>query len=123
MGKFEEMVMFNIIDFDLFLLRCRKCDVLVDDINGGKLQCQSGCSIRQKFEAITVVNLARSCYQKINRSLVMAHSGANGSLISVAQMVVCIGQLAISNHRLQEHNISKKLVSFFTNRILFPGFV
>ena len=48
---------------------------------------------------------------KLAIPVVLAHSGANGSLINVAQMVVCIGQLAINNHRAIYH--FQKTCKFF----------
>ena len=49
----------------------------------------------------------------------MAHSGANGSLMNVAQMVVCIGQLAINNHRAIYH--FQKTCKFFLKIVFYSS--
>lgn len=87
-----------------------KCQQYITAMSEGKLQCQPGCSEEETLEAVILKELSvirdhagKACLKELPRSnspLVMALSGSKGSFINISQMIACVGQQAISGHRV-----------------------
>nr|CAD7197843.1 unnamed protein product [Timema douglasi] len=87
-----------------------KCGQYIQALQEGKLQCQPGCSEEETLEAIILKELSvirdhagKACLRELhpsNSPLVMALSGSKGSFINISQMIACVGQQAISGHRV-----------------------
>lgn len=86
------------------------CSEYIKKMEGGKLVCQPGCSEEETLEAMILKELSvirdhagKICLRELHRSnspLVMALSGSKGSFINISQMIACVGQQAISGHRV-----------------------
>ncbi|KAJ1529329.1 hypothetical protein ONE63_006119 [Megalurothrips usitatus] len=87
-----------------------KCQQYITAMSEGRLQCQPGCSEEETLEAVILKELSvirdhagKACLKELPRSnspLVMALSGSKGSFINISQMIACVGQQAISGHRV-----------------------
>lgn len=87
-----------------------KCQQFITAMSEGRLQCQPGCSEEETLEAVILKELSvirdhagKACLKELPRSnspLVMALSGSKGSFINISQMIACVGQQAISGHRV-----------------------
>ncbi|KAJ9598140.1 hypothetical protein L9F63_026756, partial [Diploptera punctata] len=87
-----------------------KCDDYIKSLEEGRLQCQPGCSEEETLEAVILKELSvirdhagKACLKELhpsNSPLVMALSGSKGSFINISQMIACVGQQAISGHRV-----------------------
>lgn len=87
-----------------------KCEEYIRQLTEGKLQCQPGCSDEETLESIILKELSiirdhagKACLNelpKTNSPLIMALSGSKGSFINISQMIACVGQQAISGHRV-----------------------
>ncbi|XP_063217430.1 DNA-directed RNA polymerase III subunit RPC1 [Bacillus rossius redtenbacheri] len=87
-----------------------KCDQYIRALQEGKLQCQPGCTDEETLEAVILKELSvirdhagKACLRELhpsNSPLVMALSGSKGSFINISQMIACVGQQAISGHRV-----------------------
>ncbi|OXU26333.1 hypothetical protein TSAR_003123 [Trichomalopsis sarcophagae] len=87
-----------------------KCTEYIRKMEAGKLPCQPGCSEEESLEAMILKELSvirdhagKVCLKELhpsNSPLVMALSGSKGSFINISQMIACVGQQAISGHRV-----------------------
>ncbi|XP_049812819.1 DNA-directed RNA polymerase III subunit RPC1 [Schistocerca nitens] len=87
-----------------------KCDAYIRQMHEGLLTCQPGCTEEETLEAVILKELSvirdhagKACLKELHRSnspLVMALSGSKGSFINISQMIACVGQQAISGHRV-----------------------
>ncbi|KDR18934.1 DNA-directed RNA polymerase III subunit RPC1 isoform X1 [Zootermopsis nevadensis] len=87
-----------------------KCDDYIRSLQEGRLQCQPGCTEEETLEAVILKELSvirdhagKACLKELhpsNSPLVMALSGSKGSFINISQMIACVGQQAISGHRV-----------------------
>ncbi|CAB0005729.1 unnamed protein product [Nesidiocoris tenuis] len=88
----------------------KKCDEFIKSQEAGRLQCQPGCTDEETLEAVILKELSvirdragKACLQELdpsNSPLIMALSGSKGSFINISQMIACVGQQAISGHRV-----------------------
>ncbi|KAK6169039.1 hypothetical protein SNE40_020167 [Patella caerulea] len=86
------------------------CDGYIRDLEDGKLQTQPGCSEEETLEAMILRELSvirdhagKACLRELHKSnspLTMAICGSKGSFINISQMIACVGQQAISGHRV-----------------------
>ncbi|GAB6022152.1 DNA-directed RNA polymerase III subunit RPC1 [Chamberlinius hualienensis] len=89
-----------------------KCEGYIKEYNDGKLQCQPGCSPEETVEAMILKELSiirdragKKCVEELPKSnspLIMAQSGSKGSVINISQMIACVGQQALSGHRVPD---------------------
>ncbi|KAJ8676229.1 hypothetical protein QAD02_012015 [Eretmocerus hayati] len=87
-----------------------KCSEYIHKMESGKLPCQPGCSEEESLEAMILRELSvirdhagKVCLKELhpsNSPLIMALSGSKGSFINISQMIACVGQQAISGHRV-----------------------
>ncbi|XP_067008979.2 DNA-directed RNA polymerase III subunit RPC1 isoform X1 [Anabrus simplex] len=87
-----------------------KCDAYIRSMEEGRLACQPGCTEEETLEAVILKELSvirdhagKACLKELhpsNSPLVMALSGSKGSFINISQMIACVGQQAISGHRV-----------------------
>ncbi|XP_067133403.1 DNA-directed RNA polymerase III subunit RPC1 [Centruroides vittatus] len=87
-----------------------KCDEYIQNLKEGKLQAQPGCTEEETLEAVILKELSvirdhagKSCLKELPKSnspLIMALCGSKGSFINISQMIACVGQQAISGHRV-----------------------
>lgn len=87
-----------------------KCDEFIQNLKEGKLQAQPGCTEEETLEAVILKELSvirdhagKSCLKELPKSnspLIMALCGSKGSFINISQMIACVGQQAISGHRV-----------------------
>ncbi|XP_038060034.1 DNA-directed RNA polymerase III subunit RPC1-like isoform X2 [Patiria miniata] len=95
---------------DLLTAGYTKCDEYINDLETGKLQTQPGCSEEETLEAMILKELSvirdhagKACLKELHKSnspLTMAVCGSKGSFINISQMIACVGQQAISGHRI-----------------------
>ncbi|XP_037084098.1 LOW QUALITY PROTEIN: DNA-directed RNA polymerase III subunit RPC1-like [Pollicipes pollicipes] len=88
----------------------RKCDDYIRQLEGGRLQCQPGCTEEETLEAVILKELSvirdhagKACLRELHKSnapLIMALCGSKGSFINISQMIACVGQQAISGKRV-----------------------
>lgn len=86
------------------------CNDYIKKMNEGRLTCQPGCTQEETLEAMILKELSvirdhagKACLKELdptNSPLVMALSGSKGSFINISQMIACVGQQAISGHRV-----------------------
>ncbi|XP_043579114.1 DNA-directed RNA polymerase III subunit RPC1 isoform X2 [Bombus pyrosoma] len=87
-----------------------KCTEYICQMEEGRLVCQPGCSEEETLEAMILKELSvirdhagKACLKELhpsNSPLIMALSGSKGSFINISQMIACVGQQAISGHRV-----------------------
>ncbi|XP_015123305.1 DNA-directed RNA polymerase III subunit RPC1 [Diachasma alloeum] len=87
-----------------------KCTQYIKQMEDGRLPCQPGLSAEESLEAVILKELSvirdhagKACLKELHHSnspLVMALSGSKGSFINISQMIACVGQQAISGHRV-----------------------
>jgi DNA-directed RNA polymerase III subunit RPC1 len=87
-----------------------KCTEYIQKMESGRLPCQPGCTEEESLEAMILKELSvirdhagKVCLKELhpsNSPLVMALSGSKGSFINISQMIACVGQQAISGHRV-----------------------
>ncbi|KAF3423619.1 hypothetical protein E2986_12478 [Frieseomelitta varia] len=87
-----------------------KCTEYIRQMEEGRLICQPGCSEEETLEAMILKELSvirdhagKACLKELhpsNSPLIMALSGSKGSFINISQMIACVGQQAISGHRV-----------------------
>ncbi|XP_058788636.1 DNA-directed RNA polymerase III subunit RPC1 [Phymastichus coffea] len=95
---------------ELLELGYSKCTEYIAKMEAGKLPCQPGCTQEETLEAMILKELSvirdhagKACLKELhpsNSPLVMALSGSKGSFINISQMIACVGQQAISGHRV-----------------------
>ncbi|KAK7791847.1 hypothetical protein R5R35_011050 [Gryllus longicercus] len=95
---------------DLLTAGYGTCNDYIQKMNEGRLTCQPGCSQEETLEAMILKELSvirdhagKACLKELdpsNSPLVMALSGSKGSFINISQMIACVGQQAISGHRV-----------------------
>ncbi|CAG0896236.1 unnamed protein product, partial [Darwinula stevensoni] len=88
------------------------CNEYIEDLKGGRLQCQPGCTEEQTLEAMILKELSvirdhagQACWKELPKSnspLIMAVCGSKGSFINISQMIACVGQQAISGKRVPD---------------------
>ena len=72
-----------------------------------------------------ISNHVAQTIDKSNHTIIMAESGAKGSLLNLAMMAACVGQQAIGGRRIRE-GYNKRTLSMFKKNELSPesgGFV
>ncbi|XP_023347954.1 DNA-directed RNA polymerase III subunit RPC1 [Eurytemora carolleeae] len=89
-----------------------KCDGYIAQLESGTLPCSAGCSEEETLEANILHELSTirdkagkaslTALHKSNAPLVMALCGSKGSFINISQMIACVGQQAISGHRVPD---------------------
>lgn len=99
-----------------------KCQEYIQKMKEGELSLQSGCSEEETLEALCLKELSvirdhagKACLQELhisNSPLVMAVCGSKGSYINISQMVACVGQQAISGHRVPDGFENRSLPHF-----------
>jgi len=87
-----------------------KCEDYIRQLAEGRLKSQPGCNPEESLEAVILKELSvirdhagKACVNDLpmtNSPLIMALSGSKGSVINISQMVACVGQQAISGHRV-----------------------
>ncbi|XP_043285852.1 DNA-directed RNA polymerase III subunit RPC1 [Venturia canescens] len=87
-----------------------KCKEYIRQQEEGRLVLQPGCSEEETLETMILKELSvirdhagKACLKELhpsNSPLVMALSGSKGSFINISQMIACVGQQAISGHRV-----------------------
>ncbi|XP_034935802.1 DNA-directed RNA polymerase III subunit RPC1 [Chelonus insularis] len=87
-----------------------KCTEYIREMEEGRLTCQPGCSPEESLEAVILKELSvirdhagKACLKELhpsNSPLIMALSGSKGSFINISQMIACVGQQAVSGHRV-----------------------
>lgn len=87
-----------------------KCTEYIRKMEEGRLPCQAGCSEEESLESMILKELSvirdhagKVCLKELhpsNSPLIMALSGSKGSFINISQMIACVGQQAISGHRV-----------------------
>lgn len=107
---------------DLLQAGYAKCDEYIRDLEDGKLKCQPGCSAEESLEAMILKELSvirdhagSACLKelhKTNSPLIMALCGSKGSFINISQMIACVGQQAISGHRVPDGFENRSLPHF-----------
>ncbi|PSN52693.1 DNA-directed RNA polymerase III subunit 1 [Blattella germanica] len=110
-----------------------KCDEYIRSLQEGRLQCQPGCSEEETLEAVILKELSvirdhagKACLKELhpsNSPLVMALSGSKGSFINISQMIACVGQQAISGHRVPNGFEDRALPHFEPKIPAAKGFV
>ncbi|XP_060879437.1 DNA-directed RNA polymerase III subunit RPC1 [Metopolophium dirhodum] len=103
--------------------------------NSKELKCQPGCNMDETLEANILKQLSgirdsvgKACLSELhftNGPLVMALSGSKGSNINISQMIACVGQQALSGHRVPDGFESRSLPHFkrFSKTPEAKGFV
>ncbi|XP_008558065.1 DNA-directed RNA polymerase III subunit RPC1 [Microplitis demolitor] len=86
------------------------CTDLIKQMEEGELKLEPGCSMEETLEAKILKELSqirdhagKACLKELHRSnspLIMALCGSKGSYINISQMIACVGQQAISGHRV-----------------------
>ncbi|MFH1376770.1 MAG: DNA-directed RNA polymerase subunit A' [Candidatus Woesearchaeota archaeon] len=112
-----------------------KVDQLIIQYNNGKLETLPGNTLTETLEIkiSEVLNKVRDkisnhvaqTIDKSNHTIIMAESGAKGSLLNLAMMAACVGQQAIGGRRIRE-GYNKRTLSMFKKNELSPesgGFV
>lgn len=87
-----------------------KCTEYIQRLEEGRLPCQPGSTEEETLEAMILKELSgirdlagKACVDELrptNSPLIMAISGSKGSFINISQMIACVGQQAISGHRV-----------------------
>lgn len=95
---------------DLVSAGYARCEEYIQQLKSGKLQAQPGCNEEETLEAVCLKELSvvrdhagKACLRelhKTNSPLIMAVCGSKGSFINISQMIACVGQQAISGHRV-----------------------
>lgn len=95
---------------DLVSAGYARCEEYIQQLKCGKLQAQPGCNEEETLEAVCLKELSvvrdhagKACLRelhKTNSPLIMAVCGSKGSFINISQMIACVGQQAISGHRV-----------------------
>ncbi len=101
-----------------------KVDKLVDAYNNGMLEPQPGRSLKEtlEVEAMRVLGRARDHAGQIasrhlgleNAAVIMARSGARGSMLNLSQMAGSIGQQAVRGERISRGYQGRTLTHFQT---------
>ncbi|XP_035735078.1 DNA-directed RNA polymerase III subunit RPC1-like isoform X1 [Vespa mandarinia] len=112
-----------------------KCTEYIQRMEEGRLACQPGCTEEETLEAMILKELSvirdhagKSCLKELhpsNSPLIMALSGSKGSFINISQMIACVGQQAISGHRVP-NGFEDRALPHFERRSKIPaakGFV
>jgi len=99
-----------------------KCDEYIAELEAGRLQAQPGCTEEETLEAMILKELSvirdhagKACLRelhKTNSPLTMAVCGSKGSFINISQMIACVGQQAISGHRVPDGFENRALPHF-----------
>ncbi|XP_074103416.1 DNA-directed RNA polymerase III subunit RPC1-like [Cotesia typhae] len=86
------------------------CEDLIKQMESGELKLAPGCSMEETLESKILKELSdirekagKACLKELHRSnspLIMTLSGSKGSYINISQMIACVGQQAISGHRV-----------------------
>ncbi|CAB0042436.1 unnamed protein product [Trichogramma brassicae] len=112
-----------------------KCNEYIKRMEAGKLACQPGCNEEETLEAMILKELSvirdhagKICLKELhpsNSPLTMALSGSKGSFINISQMIACVGQQAISGHRVPNGFEDRALPHFrkFNKEPAAKGFV
>ncbi|CAB0043121.1 unnamed protein product [Trichogramma brassicae] len=112
-----------------------KCNEYIKRMEDGKLACQPGCNEEETLEAMILKELSvirdhagKICLKELhpsNSPLTMALSGSKGSFINISQMIACVGQQAISGHRVPNGFEDRALPHFrkFNKEPAAKGFV
>ena len=88
-----------------------QCDSVIEQYERNELPLQSGCNPEQTLEAVLLgelssirESLGSHCLNELdyqhNSPLIMTMCGSKGSKINISQMVACVGQQAVSGHRV-----------------------
>ncbi|XP_071808638.1 DNA-directed RNA polymerase III subunit RPC1-like isoform X1 [Asterias amurensis] len=95
---------------DLLKAGYSMCDEYISNLEKGNLQTQAGCTAEETLEAMILKELSvirdhagNACLKELHKSnspLTMAVCGSKGSFINISQMIACVGQQAISGHRI-----------------------
>jgi DNA-directed RNA polymerase subunit A' len=89
-----------------------KVDKIIEEYNAGKLEALPGNTIEETLEIriVEVLNKVRNdigknvssgISEEDNHSIVMAKSGARGSMLNLSMMAACVGQQAIGGNRIK----------------------
>ncbi|XP_077557987.1 DNA-directed RNA polymerase III subunit RPC1-like [Haemaphysalis longicornis] len=102
-----------------------RCEEYIDQLENGQLEAHPGCSEEETLEAVCLKELSsvrdhagRACLRelhKTNSPLIMALCGSKGSVINISQMIACVGQQAISGHRVPNDFEDRSLPHFEKN--------
>ncbi|CAN7998226.1 unnamed protein product, partial [Ixodes hexagonus] len=102
-----------------------RCEEYIQQLKCGKLQAQPGCNEEETLEAVSLKELSvvrdhagKACLRelhKTNSPLIMAVCGSKGSFINISQMIACVGQQAISGHRVPNGFEDRSLPHFERN--------
>ncbi len=122
----------NMVEKNNKLLNVAREDVenLIQQFMKGKLDVIVGLTAEDSLELkiLEVLNKVRNVIgkslseinDKTNHTLVMARSGAKGSILNLAQMASCVGQLSMSGRRISR-GYKGRTLSFFKKGDLRPG--
>jgi DNA-directed RNA polymerase III subunit RPC1 len=113
-----------------------RCGEHIQEYKDGTLENTPGCDPLQSLESICLGRLNKIreetgalCFDELDRlhnsPLIMAVCGSKGSKINIAQMVACVGQQAVSGHRIPEGFVCRTLPHFpkFAREPAAKGFV
>ncbi|MBI2670886.1 DNA-directed RNA polymerase subunit A' [Candidatus Woesearchaeota archaeon] len=99
-----------------------KVNELIAERKAGKLEAIPGYTEDEtlEFKILEILNKARnavgeavsSTADENNPSIIMAASGAKGSILNLAQMAACVGQQALRGKRIEKGYKERTLVSF-----------
>ncbi|XP_022661232.1 DNA-directed RNA polymerase III subunit RPC1-like isoform X1 [Varroa jacobsoni] len=102
-----------------------KCSEYIRKLEQGTLPAQPGCSEEQTLEALCLKELSsirdktgNICTEELHQTcspLIMALCGSKGSFINISQMATCVGQQAISGHRVGNGFEDRSLPHFERN--------
>eukprot|EP01114_Cavostelium_apophysatum_P019234 TRINITY_DN6142_c0_g1_i1.p1 TRINITY_DN6142_c0_g1~~TRINITY_DN6142_c0_g1_i1.p1 ORF type:complete len:1415 (-),score=417.97 TRINITY_DN6142_c0_g1_i1:165-4409(-) len=90
----------------------KKCDDMIAQWREGRLEPVPGCNMEQSIELKLNGELSQLrdkageiCLQELpymNTPLIMSICGSKGSTLNISQMVACVGQQTVANHRIPE---------------------
>jgi DNA-directed RNA polymerase III subunit RPC1 len=101
----------------------KACEDYINQWKSGSLPLRPGCNEEQTLESLCLKELSdirealggaslKGLDYNHNSPLIMAVCGSKGSKINISQMISCVGQQAVSGHRIPEGFVNRTLPHF-----------